>query len=304
MMWVVWWFGCIGSLDRQETERPEDPNEGEDRPDRGGGAPVDEGPDPRPVEDGVACYLGADRSGGTCLDVVVVTTLPSAYDYPAPLSGSAQYVEPQRYLDLQAEAPSTRLAPNFRLDEVAQAFKGRFAVVQSHAIEHLQSMRDDLGALVINSGYRNPDYNRGVGGATWSRHMYGDAFDIDPVSVSLNELADSCERNGAGFVSVYETHVHCDWRDDRLDSSFFSAARTAALWTEQPELSAEILRDGDVLVAPAQGWDEGEPLREWTAYDADGEVVAKRTGRTFEWPTEAVEVEVDVGRVVKVRYVD
>ena len=202
-MWILLGAACVGSLDRRGVgqrrpapETGEESSEGTELPTDG---PVQDTGDPAPVGDGEACYLGEARDRRMCLEVVEVASLPVEYDYPAPLSGSSQYYEPLRYLDLDALDPSARLAPNFVLEEVAQAYKGRFGVVQTHAIDRLQAMRDDLGALVINSGYRNPDYNAGVGGATWSRHMYGDAFDIDPVSASLTELAEACEAEGRGL---------------------------------------------------------------------------------------------------------
>lgn len=308
-MWFVMVVGlACGSLDRKGVgDRRPDPEPGEESegteiPDDS--TPVDDTGIVDPVGDGVACYLGEARDDRTCLDVVEVESLPPAYDYPAPLSGSSQYYEPVRYLDLDVVDESTRLAPNFVLEELAQAYKGRFGVVQTHAVAHLQSMRDDLGALVINSGYRSPDYNAGVGGATWSRHMYGDAFDIDPVSASLAELAESCEENGAGWVGVYTTHVHCDWRDDPLDPAFFPVARSALRWSEVPVLSAEIVRDGDLLTAPAWGWDEGEPLREWVAFDEAGATVATGEGSSLVWPAGATTVEVTIGRALVVRYSD
>src|SRR5690606_7813237 len=99
----------------------------------------------------------------------------SAYTYPAAYQGSANYRPPVAYLDLLAVEASERLAPNFTLGEVAQASKGRYAVVQPHAVAHMQAIRDQLGALTVNSGYRSPGYNSGIAGsATYSRHMYGD----------------------------------------------------------------------------------------------------------------------------------
>ena len=43
----------------------------------------------------------------------------------------------------------------------------------------LQKARDyfDVG-FIINSGYRTPEYNKAVGGATNSQHMYGEAVDF------------------------------------------------------------------------------------------------------------------------------
>ena len=103
---------------------------------------------------------------------------------------------------------------------------------------------------------------------------------------------------------MYTSHVHCDWRDDRLDSAFFPLARSSALWTEQPHLQAEIVRTGDVLTAPASGWDEGEPLREWVAFDGSGDVLRTGLGEAFAWPPGAAEVEVTVGRALVVRYTE
>ena len=36
-------------------------------------------------------------------------------------------------------------------------------------------------SMIVNSGYRDPEYNQKVGGAKWSNHQYGLAVDIaDP----------------------------------------------------------------------------------------------------------------------------
>ncbi len=261
---------------------------------------TDDEPIEPPVVDGVVCYLGPDSAYDVCADVAEIPDLPAEYDYPPPLSGSTQYLAPERYLVLGEVDPQLAVAPNFVLEELAQEYKGPYGVVQSHAVARLQELRDELGALVINSGYRNPDYNAGVGGASSSRHMYGDAFDIDPVSATLGQLADACEENGAGFVGVYATHIHCDWRDDPLDASFYPSGRSAVTQTVQPDLAAEIGWRGAVLQAPATGWDEGEPLREWTAFDADGDVIHQAVGETYTPPAEAVEVQVVVGRAVEV----
>jgi hypothetical protein len=245
-----------------------------------------------------ACYPGADGSYATCLEVVELSPTPADYVYPPPLSGSAQYAAPVRYLVLADHATDLQLAANFVMDEVAQEYKGDYAVVQPHAIQRLQDLRDVLGPLIVNSGYRNPAYNASVGGASSSRHMYGDAFDLDPVNVTLDELEDACYAHGASYVGVYTTHRHCDWRDDPLDAAFYGGTRSAPLVTEQPVHDAWIERIGAVLEAPAEGWDCGEPLREWTAYDADGNVIEAVTAASYLPPPDAVEVEVVVGRAV------
>lgn len=251
-------------------------------------------PDTDPPLELEACYLGQDRAGTTCLPVEDPPGTPSGYSYPAPLGGSAQYRAPFRFLDLEAEDPDQRLAPNFTLSEFAQAYKGRWAVVQPHAVARIQGLRDQLGALIVNSGYRSPSYNASIGGASSSRHMYGDAFDIDPVSVSLEALRAACVSAGAGYVGVYTTHIHCDWRDDPLDAAFFGSARAAAP-APPPALDAWIDHLGGRLVAPAEGWDEGEPLREWTAWDASGAVIEVVRAETYAPPARAARVRVEVG---------
>jgi hypothetical protein len=207
-----------------------------------------------------------------------------------------------RFLDLNAHPGTTMLAPNFRLDEVAQTWKGRYAVVQPGAIGRLQAVRNQVGALVVNSGYRSPGYNSGVGGATWSRHMYGDGFDLDPSSASLTALQSACQANGAGYTQVYATHVHCDWRSDTVSVAFYGTpfwgGPAFVLADSLPTVDAELVWDGEVWTAPAFGWDEGEPLREWVALDADDYAIAIGTGETFSPPAGTATVEVWVGREI------
>ncbi|TNE84256.1 MAG: DUF882 domain-containing protein [Deltaproteobacteria bacterium] len=255
--------------------------------------------EPDPVLTGdEACYLGPNRDDGVCLPVGAPQPMPQGYVYPEPMNGSAQYLAPLAFLDLDVEDPGLALAPNFVLEEFGQAWKGRYAVVQPHAVERVQDLRDELGPLIVNSGYRNPDYNAGIGGATWSRHMYGDAFDLDPVSVDLATLEAACRAHGAGYVGVYTTHIHCDWRNDPLSIPFYGGARGQVHTTPLPALDARIARDGRALRAPATGWDEGEPLREWRAYSAEGAILERATGEQFTFPAGAARVEVTVGRAL------
>ncbi|HHO53380.1 MAG TPA: hypothetical protein ENK18_21545 [Deltaproteobacteria bacterium] len=251
-------------------------------------------PGPAPIE---ACYPGVLEDYTACMPVVADSGFGSDYAYPAPIG--ANYAAPTRYLDLFVEDGSTMIAPNFRLDEIAQDWKGQHAVVQVHAIERLQELRDALGPLVINSGYRSPGYNASVGGASSSRHMYGDGFDIDPVSVTLTELESECYAAGAGYVQVYVSHVHCDWRNDTQEAIFYGAAAPMVIapLLAPEQLSVQVVAGpGGVLTAPAQGWDCGEPLREWVALGPAGEILGTATGRDFLPPEGTVEVEVTVGR--------
>ncbi|MEM6926420.1 MAG: D-Ala-D-Ala carboxypeptidase family metallohydrolase [Myxococcota bacterium] len=246
-----------------------------------------------------ACYLGQARDGRTCVDASPIASTVDGYDYPSPFQGSSQYLAPLRFLDLADLDPELPLAPNFVLGEVTNRGRGQYGVVQTHAIDRLQAVRDAVGLIVVNSGYRSPGHNASIpGAASSSRHLYGDGFDLDPGAVDLNTLAAACEDEGAGYVEVYVSHVHCDWREDPLDRAFFDGVRQVP-FASTPARDAMIAMDGPRLVAPAEGFPEGEPLREWSAYSEAGSLLATETGRTFEPPIATSRVTVRVGRVVE-----
>ena len=264
-----------------------------------------------------ACFPGPNERGRACVSLTEATGIDDpAYDYPEPLDDSVQYSAPARYLDLESVDLARRVSPNFAIGELAQPEKGRYAVVQRHAVERLQDLRDSLGALRVNSGFRSPGHNSTIpGSATYSRHQFGDAFDLDPLEsgVDLDELEAACIANGASYVGVYVTHRHCDWRLDTLDQAFYgtelmgqttdvpldiASVRTRLRPTTDAHIEIVWLGAQWGLSAPAEGWDEGEPLREWTAYDAGGHIIDERASETYVPPDAAVEVEVEVGREV------
>ncbi len=272
-----------------DTEPPED---------TGGGK--DTGPEPTPSGYQV-CYPGADESWTTCVDVVEWSSAwGSDYDYPDPYNGSSQYLAPVRFIDLSAVDPGLSLSPNFTLEEFMQEWKGRYAVYQPHAIERMQELRDAVGgALYVNSGYRNVAYNAGVGGATYSRHMYGDACDFYSTSASLGDLEDICGDLDAGYIGLYTSHIHCDWRNDSLETAFYDAA--FAYIPPPDPIHAASLIPGVVWTAPAIGFDEGEPLRQWWALDEYGAVLEEWVGTWYTPPEDAAFVEVRIGGQMTLR---
>jgi hypothetical protein len=76
------------------------------------------------------------------------------------------------------------------------------------------------GSRHITSGFRNPRHNAGVGGIWNSRHMYGDAVDLQNVSQTRNEydtLAAAAHVAGALYIELPNGPcrmlcVHADWR--------------------------------------------------------------------------------------------
>ncbi len=264
-------------------------------PDQDDGAMDSTGEPSLPTE---VCYPGADNQYTTCLELHPFDpeAPPEGYAYGDALGGDPNYRPPVAFLDLDAEDPDLALAPNFTLGEFAQAAKGRWAIVQPHAVESIQALRDAVGPLGVNSGFRSPDYNAGIGGAGYSRHMYGDGFDFDPVDVSLAVLEGQCEAGG-GMLVEYETHVHCDWRFDDVDEAFFGPANAAAIG--EPHLIGAMHHEGRVYWATDEGFDEGEPVRRWSAWDSEGrELVTAARGPVFMAPHDAVRVLVSIGGAV------
>lgn len=91
----------------------------------------------------------------------------------------------------------------------------------------LEALRHALGdrPLLIASGFRSHGCNRLVGGAARSRHLFGDAADIDPGTHPLCTVARRARHHG--FAGIYgpgyprhDGHVHVDgaglsWRAPR-----------------------------------------------------------------------------------------
>lgn len=294
-------WGETGESAAPEAETGEQPgiDSGESGGDSGGG---DSGAETGGGETGggdtdEVCYPGEDWAWDVCFPLVSWdASWGEDYAYPDPYGGSAQYRAPARYLDLSSLDTDVSIAPNFELSEFVSASKGRYALFQTHVVESLQAIRDESGGpLTVNSGYRNVTYNESIGGAGSSRHMYGDGVDLVSSTLSLSELADVCEENGADYTQLYEAHVHCDWRDDALDPAFYDPASAMTSGSTRPLLSARLARGPHAWTAPALGFDEGEPLRVWTAWDAAGREIGEGTGREFVAPGKAERVRVVVG---------
>ncbi len=298
--------GDLPPLDEGEEELdwlPEDtgsyPPQDTSPPPEDTGDPADTNPE-RPQ----VCYPGRGGGWNACVDLVDYRSAwGSDYAYPDPYGGSAQYAQPTRFVDLYDADPDLAVAANFVLEELMSWRKGQYGVFQSHVVEHLQALRDASGgSITVNSGYRSPGYNAGVGGVTHSRHMYGDAADMVPSGTSLQGLADLCYAEGAGYVGMYSSFVHCDWRDDPLDPAFYPGSRSGeGASPPLPIHSARVVRDGTgALTAPATGFDEGEPYRLWRAWGSDGALLIETTGAHLEPPAGAASVVVEVGGQVAV----
>ncbi|MEM9784294.1 MAG: D-Ala-D-Ala carboxypeptidase family metallohydrolase [Pseudomonadota bacterium] len=101
--------------------------------------------------------------------------------------------------------------PSFRPWEIACNGTGAILVVPP-ALFALQRLRADLAAPVaLNSAYRSPSHNRAVGGATWSKHLMGIAFDVkDSTAYSREDLIAAARRAGFTGFGNYPTFLHID----------------------------------------------------------------------------------------------
>lgn len=83
----------------------------------------------------------------------------------------------------------------------------------------LEEIRTACGnrAITINSGYRTPSYNKKVGGASKSQHLYASAADIRVSGMSASEVYKICDKlvGSRGGVGKYSSFTHVDVRGNR-----------------------------------------------------------------------------------------
>lgn len=111
-----------------------------------------------------------------------------------------------------------RLTPNFKLSEfLSKEDKGQRPDYNTilnlkNLANRLQVIRDVLNKpIIINSGYRSPEYNKSVGGAKNSCHIKGMAADIRISGMTPYEVQHYL-RNWSGGLGRYHSFTHVDIR--------------------------------------------------------------------------------------------
>jgi uncharacterized protein YcbK (DUF882 family) len=105
-----------------------------------------------------------------------------------------------------------KLSKNFHLSEwECKCGKCSETLVDMDHVSKLQQLREYLDSPIkITSAYRCPTHNKKIGGASNSRHMKGDATDIQVPGMNPLEVQDACESfDGLGR---YDTFTHIDSR--------------------------------------------------------------------------------------------
>jgi len=124
-----------------------------------------------------------------------------------------------------------QLFPNFNLSELAcndaqnTPVPNEFISNYAQTIKVLQFIRALFDTpIIINSGYRTPEYNKAIKGSKRSLHTY-DASAIDfrlkganhGVLTHIFEALDFAQRSGmihAGGLHLYHSFVHIDFRSE------------------------------------------------------------------------------------------
>jgi hypothetical protein len=269
-----------------------------------------------------ACYPGENLDSKACLNTTNKNSVSDPrgdYNYLNPYrdglpksSRPAYYVGPARLIDLLVADPDFALGPNFSLQEFLSPQKGRYGVYSTRVLAIIQEMRTLTGvSFRINSGYRSPGYNSGISGsARWSRHMYGDALDFASSGVSLSRLRRLCTDFGASYVSVYKTHVHCDWRYSQPDPAFYDTKVSqydaqdidvAGLLSEQVHVHVENWNKGVLLtVDHFEQEDAGELVYEWVVTQPNGGTLRSNDQEFYLEPNEqgVYDVNLTIGQSV------
>ncbi len=115
----------------------------------------------------------------------------------------------------KAKNGSEKLSANFKVKEFACKDGSDPIFISPKLVEVLQKIRTHFGKAVnINSAYRTATYNKKVGGATYSQHLYGTAADIRVTGVAPKKVATYVETlmPNTGGIGIYTNFVHVDVR--------------------------------------------------------------------------------------------
>ncbi|SMC79828.1 YcbK family protein [Papillibacter cinnamivorans] len=158
-----------------------------------------------------------------------------------------------------------KLSEHFSLREFACRDGSDEVKVDSDLVELLEKIRSRFGAPVtISSAYRTAAYNKKVGGAAQSQHLYGKAADIRVQGAAFRGVAACAEDLGAGGIGLYEYEggfTHVDVRRGRARWLQISKSGSAVSvdgfpWPETETAEKEKKEERTVAKSSPSGWAE------------------------------------------------
>jgi hypothetical protein len=146
------------------------------------------------------------------------TALTASYPDPNGVYAPAYYQRPTWFITVNPTVLASYVAPNFKMSELISQAGLTSALVDPITVQHLQNARYRYGVvMIVTSGYRTPASNAAIGGSKYSRHLYGDAFDINASNYSVYSALDAAfAPEGPSYVESWaeagQNHWHGDWR--------------------------------------------------------------------------------------------
>jgi zinc D-Ala-D-Ala carboxypeptidase len=137
-----------------------------------------------------------------------------------------------------------------RANRYAGTFKGgpvSASVVKANLkrlMWRLEAVRAKAGdePIGINSGFRSIPYNRCIGGASLSQHLYGTAADLRIARTNNRHARDIARRSQFGGIGCYSRYSHNHF-DLRLENDDLAAARYW-WWPKQDGRGRDLADDG------------------------------------------------------------
>lgn len=178
---------------------------------------------------------------------------------------------PKLYSKWQDVPKSAWKWPNFSPEEIASnifvngkngpKIKGPI-LIDERSLDMLQKLRTKLGKpFIINSAYRDPEYNKAIGGAKNSQHMRGQAFDISMANHNPAEFEAAAIEVGFKGIGHYpgSNFMHIDtrvsnqvvkWKGTGANNAWFPKSKTTTFSGDEPKPDKvmDILKKAEVAV--------------------------------------------------------
>ena len=156
------------------------------------------------------------RQAGRTLFLTQVneTSVENTENEPTAESGDNKMIPVYTYS--KSKDGNNKVSQNFQVKEFACKDGSDTIFIAPELVTILQAIRSHFGKpVVINSAYRTPEYNKKVGGATQSQHLYGTAADIAVSGVTPKQVAEFAENllSGRGGIGIYAGFTHIDVRE-------------------------------------------------------------------------------------------